>query len=345
MEELEKYCQERFEPDVIVNGPFVQVEEKGAVNPRDCALPFDSGYQPTLSLAWSWMADLVSGSHVLVPTALLSRRRQRFDVLFSPRRGERIFSTNGLAAGFTVTEALVHALCERIERHAVKLAEQKVSNPGLETPAGQQALHFVDFRHCAESTRRILAGIECAGYRARVLDITSEIGVPTFSARIFRARSEHGIDDDYCAGTAAHPNPALAVDRALLEAIQTRVGATSGAREDFGINARSLGKHERPHPLSRGDAYWIRPYVPKKPLSANAGLVTKSASEDLDFIVRRLTAAGFERVLYRELSNEQVAPAHVVRTLVPGMEDTNPFHTGLRARTLMVQDLMRRHEW
>jgi len=177
------------------------------------------------------------------------------------------------------------------------------------------------------------------------MDVTSEVAVATFAVRILRPSGVHGMEEKYCAGYCTHPNPELAMNRALLEAVQTRITSLSGAREDLGIQARSLGRHERPRPLSVGDAYWIRPYVPKKPLSCVRGFVAESAREDLAFLVRRLSAAGFDQILYRDLSRDELTPACVVRAFVPEMEDTNPFHTGLRARTMMVQDLMRRHEW
>ncbi|WP_394825906.1 YcaO-like family protein [Pendulispora albinea] len=345
MEELEKYCQERFTPDTAIDTPFCRLEPASAIDPRQCALPFDSSYSATSPIAWSWADDLVAGEPILVPTALVSMRRVRNDVLYSPRRGAKIFSSNGLASGFTITEALVHALCERIERHAMKLAEQAISNPGHLPERSRWPFTYIDLLRCPDSTQRLLDGIRRAGYEARVMDVTGEVGVPTFSARIFRPAALHGLDEKYAAGACTHPNAEVALNGALLEAVQGRITAISGAREDFGIKARSLGRHERPRPLSRGDAYWIRPYVPKKPLTDVRGKVAPSAREDLEFILQRLTAAGFERVLYWDLSRQETSPAHVVRALVPGMEDTNPFHTGLRARTLMVQDLMRRHGW
>jgi ribosomal protein S12 methylthiotransferase accessory factor len=119
----------------------------------------------------------------------------------------------------------------------------------------------------------------------------------------------------------------------------------SGAREDFALNARSLGRHERPRPGSNGDAFWFRPYVPKKPFAAIGGVVAGSAREALGFVARRTAAAGFSRILYKEMTRDEVAPARAVRVVVPDMETSNPFYTGIRARALLVADLLRRHAW
>jgi len=249
---------------MAVEAPFSPTGLARAVNPRECALPYDSGYHPDLRLAWSEMTDLVSGAAFLVPKTIVSFRRTKNDILYSARRGCKVFSSNGLASAFTLTEALVHALSERIERHAVKLGEQAVSNPGDLPGAGRFPFTFIDLKTCAASTQRILEGIRTAGYEARVMNITSEIAVPTFSVRIFRpGAGVHGLEERYSAGACTHPSAELAINRALLEAVQTRVASVSGAREDFSVKARSLGRHQRPRPVSRGDAYWIRRTCPR----------------------------------------------------------------------------------
>jgi ribosomal protein S12 methylthiotransferase accessory factor len=343
MEEAEKFCQERFVAEVECEATFEQVSDR-AIDPLVLGLPSDTTYAPSRRVEWCVVTDLVTGTPQYVPSSVISRTRQKNDLLYSPRRGCRYFSTSGLAAGFSVTEALVHGLCEVVERHALKLAEQAIGNPGHLQDSGWPPFRFVDLSTCPRSTRDVCDAVRRAGYEVRILDVTSEIAVPTFAARIMIPRGTHGIDVAW-PGYCAHPNPEVGINRALLECVQSRVTFLSGAREDFALKVRSLGRHERPRPGSDGQAFWFRPHVPKKPFDAIPGFVGTSAREDLAFIVKRLTAASYPRVLYRDMSLPEVAPARVVRTLVPGTETTNPFYTGLRARTLMVRDLMERHGW
>jgi ribosomal protein S12 methylthiotransferase accessory factor len=58
-----------------------------------------------------------------------------------------------------------------------------------------------------------------------------------------------------------------------------------------------------------------------------------------------MSAGGFSHVLYKDITRPEVAPARAVRVVVPGVETTSPFYTGLRARALLVANLMRRHAW
>jgi ribosomal protein S12 methylthiotransferase accessory factor len=346
MEETEKLCQERFEPKIVAHASFPALRAEGtrAVDPRTLALPFDSAYGSEMEIPWATMRDLVSGEVTLVPQASLSFWREKNDIYFSSRGARKIFNTNGLASGLTLTEAIVHALCELVERHANKLSEQRISNPG--GPEGTIPPYaFIDLASCPASTRAILERIHGAGYVARALDVTSDVAVPSVVVRMMRPARVHASEEGHCHGSCTHPDPEVALNRALLEAVQTSVASVAGAREDFGFKPRSLGRHERPRPQSRGDAFWLRPHVTKKPFASIAGHRSASAREDVEFLVRRLTAAGYTQVLWADLSREELAPARVVRTLIPGLEDTNPFFTGIRARAQIVEDLMQEHAW
>jgi ribosomal protein S12 methylthiotransferase accessory factor len=342
MEELERYCQEHFEPASVRSESFSSLvaKDERVVDPRTMSLSFDSSYAPDKELAWTWADDLVTGERVLVPRATVVMQRERNDIVFSPRAARKIITTNGLASGFTLTEALLHAVCELIERHSNKLSEQAIENPGPRD--SWPNFSFVDLATCPESTARIVARIRGAGCDVRVLDTTCEVTVPTFAVRITRP---HVRGSSYSPGSCSHPSAEVALNRALLEAVQCHVSVAAGNYEGSGMRARSLGRHWRPRPRSRGEAYWVRPHVPKKPFDAARGLSSRSALEDLDFCVRRLTAAGFDRVLWCDLSREDLSPAKVVRAIIPGVEEINPLHTGLRARVSIVNELMHRHEW
>jgi ribosomal protein S12 methylthiotransferase accessory factor len=41
-----------------------------------------------------------------------------------------------------------------------------------------------------------------------------------------------------------------------------------------------------------------------------------------------------------DLTSPGIAPAHVVRVLIPGLETNNPFYTGPRARCTLLRDLL-----
>ena len=54
----------------------------------------------------------------------------------------------------------------------------------------------------------------------------------------------------------------------------------------------------------------------------------------------RLRAAGIEHVIALDLTTPAIAPAHVVRVIIPGLETNNPFYTGPRARLTLLRGLV-----
>ena len=180
-------------------------------------------------------------------------RSQTQDIFYSPRLGGKIFSSSGLGSGFSLAEAIVHAGAEYIERHAYRLAEMELDNPG---GVGLREFRFIDERSLPETPARIVAKYHQAGMCVRILDITSEIAVPTFYTRVFDDlfKSDRSMSAD---GFACHPDPEVAVTMALLESAQTRGGYIAGGREDYSLHARSLGRHERPRTaVPKSQIFW-----------------------------------------------------------------------------------------
>lgn len=344
MEELEKYGQEKFKPPVTARRSFEQMPRESTVDPAELGLPFDSTYRPDKPLAWITALDLLSGEEVFVPAAAFVLERYANDPFYSERLATRTFFTNGLAAGFSLTEALTHGICEYVERHTIKLAEQELSNPGRVADDAPHPFSFVDLETCPASTRRIHAELQESGYEIRVMDITGDIAIPTFAARVFRP-SRDGFEQAAAEGTCTSVDAEEAVNRAILEGVQNVFTNISGAREDLGLHVRSLGRHERPRTASLGAVYWFRPWVPKRPFTDRNGKSHRSGREDLAFLVTQIASAGYERIVYCDLSRAEAAPGCVIRALIPGAEGVNPLCTGMRARTHVVRDLLRRHAW
>jgi ribosomal protein S12 methylthiotransferase accessory factor len=90
---------------------------------------------------------------------------------------------------------------------------------------------------------------------------------------------------------------------------------------------------------------WFRPYVSKKSFARVEGLSANNALDAVTWVARRVSAAGFSRILFKEITREDVAPARAVRVVVPGVETNSPLYSGVRARTRLVADLMHRHSW
>ncbi|WP_326691521.1 YcaO-like family protein [Streptomyces sp. NBC_01795] len=130
--------------------------------------------------------------------------------------------SNGLASGNTLAEATVHALYEVFERDSlagfgeVPDPERRYIDPLT-----------VDDEHCATLISRILS----AGC---FLELTEISGRPGAEVACMRARLWHeDLASTLVRGTGAHADPAIALSRALTEAVQSRLTQIVGARDDI----------------------------------------------------------------------------------------------------------------
>ena len=160
MEEVEIHAQDGFQPAPALRAAFERGSSHPLVDPRELDLPFDSRYHEALELEWSPCVDLLGCRQALVPSAGLVGERLANDIFYSPRLGGKVFSSSGLGSGFSLAEAVVHAAAELIERHALRLAEIEIDNPG---GVGVRQFWFVDLASLPETPRRIVDKYQSAG--------------------------------------------------------------------------------------------------------------------------------------------------------------------------------------
>ena len=340
MEEVEKYCIEVVPEDDERDASHDELVAEGlnVIDPATLDLPFDSSYRPDRKLGWARALELLTVRPIWVPTALKRAQRVRNDVFYTERGGRKATAANGLGAGFTLEEAIVHAACEAIERHATRLAELQQQNPGR---CGPWRYPFVDLATAPARVREIVGRVTKTGLLVKVQDITSEIRVPTFEAR-FLVDAFRGEPRASFQGWGAHPDPEVAMTMALFEAAQTKLGNIAGAREDLTITARSLGRHERSRPeRAENIEPWLDTATRGVPFASLGGRAIRGLADEVAWLLERLVDAGLGQVVLIDLSRPELAPARVVKVVLPGIESNNPFFTGLRARALVAHDLLR----
>jgi len=171
---------------------------------------------------WLEGFDLLKRKPVFVPRELVS-----LDFTSARRSFHYCQSTDGLASGNCLLEAVIHGLCERVERDATELWR-------FQRDAGVQE-RCVDPAVFADDGIDWLAErITAANFVLRLFNMTSDIGLPVFMATISPA-TQHGtyLHFDLAAGYGCHLSPRVAAMRAITEAAQTRITNISGARDDF----------------------------------------------------------------------------------------------------------------
>ena len=169
--------------------------------------------------AWTWVRgwDLVAGDEVLVPLPAVTldttfRRAPAFDV-----------SSNGLASGNALVEAIVHGLCEVIERDAEAAWRRTGRDRRL-------VLDSIDDAAC----RALIARVVASGARIALWDLASDVGLAAIGCAIVEDPREPAWRAlGYYEGFGAHLDPAIAIARALTEAAQTRLTYIAGGRDDF----------------------------------------------------------------------------------------------------------------
>ena len=197
------------------------------------------------------------------------------------------------------------------------------------------------------SAQELVAKIHGADLRLQIFDITSEVRVPTFMAIIQIpvvpwSVGMFGGTVQPAPGWAAHPDPEVALNGAILEAVQTVLVNVAGAREDLTVRARSLGRHERTGARTRFGLALQRgvPDIPSKSFSAAEGREHRDALDDVRWILEQLMRTGIRHLLVADLTTAEILPARVVRVIIPGLESANPLHTGARARAHVIRDLL-----
>ena len=228
MEAVERVSAERTAAPTIA-ASCRELERSGPLPPVDPLafdLPADTAYRPDSKFTWVQGRDLLAGRDVLVPLDL---------VITPPVEGVlNDVDTNGVASGNIHLEAVTHAVCEIIERDAFSQILFMAAFGDHETHA--RALAPIDLGTLPAQALEWAERITRAGLQLDVLDITSDVGVPTFHALL--------LDPHYPApggerrprrffGSGTHPDPEVAVFRALSEAIQSRLIVIQAARDSY----------------------------------------------------------------------------------------------------------------
>jgi len=285
----------------------------------------DSRFHPNLRLLWCEGHDLLSGENVFVPYETV---HTNYTVPLPDGHGCFTASSNGLASGNRVVEALSHGICEVVERDATTLwklrGEAKLDNKRL-------ALESVDEPICQE----ILRKLERPGLSVAVWDITSDIAIAAFACFIVPRDDSVMWHCAVAAGYGCHPAREVAFLRALTEAAQSRLTIISGLRDDF---RRDTYDHLLDPDLVRAVRRRIKGSARMRRFSDVPNWDGETFEDDVEWELKCIRKAGITRVVMVELTKPEFG-LPVVRVIVPGLEPIleRGYLPGQRGRIILAK--------
>ncbi|OXM55623.1 YcaO-like family protein [Amycolatopsis alba] len=316
------------------------------MHPGEYNMKLTKYYRDDRPISWLQGYDLIGEEPVLVPmhgAAYIDRYHEIpcYDIV----------STNGLASGNTLEEAVLHALCELIERDAMTTAELVTSHltellrsdlitehtpPAVLDELKSRHPHF-DMNSLPPKASELVARFAAADIEVRMADITSDIGIPsvwcatadTFS--IGEGQQGHG-------GFGTHPDVEVAMMRALTECAQSRCVDIQAMREDISMPDEDVPAHmkhiQRAKTINKA-TWWWTPTDTRRKASDLPNLSSDDVAADLRLVLDRLRSCGLDQAIAIDLSPPEI-PAKVARVIVPGMESWAVDHSKLGPRGTRV---------
>lgn len=279
-----------------------------------------SRFHGALPLLWIEGRDLIGDKPVWLPYEMVHTNYTL------PRpTGSGCFdaSTNGLASGNHLLEAVLHAICEAVERDSTSLwhALDRTARGATRIDVGT-----IDDDPC----RLMLDRLAEAGLGVAVWETSTDIAVPSFYCLVTDDRRETG---HLGAGAGCHPSRGIALLRALSEAVQVRMTYITGARDDLLPSEYTTSAIA--DKLSKARALTgLR--APSRDFRDIVGFDSETFQEDLAWVLDRLRSAGLDDVVFVDLTRPEFA-LPVARVVIPGLEapdDHDGYVPGARAAAL-----------
>lgn len=300
MESIERYSAERRDDDIVAYGTYEQAcEVMPTINPVDMILPIWAlDRLQGAEIAWTPGWEMFRGEQVWVPAC---------DVFYPYKPDTDLqlfrFHTNGIAAGNTMEEAILHATFELIERDAWSIAEYR-NEPVPDVEVDSDSV-----------PGQLLAKFAEHGVEVHLKDLTCDTGVTTIGA----AADDVATKDPelLTIGVGTHLNPEIAAIRAITEVAQSRATHKDGKKINAQLQrvANDMG-YEKIKEVNR---LWYSHTDRSVKLSDMKNEATDDVLDDIEVVLGKLMDAGFEHVVAVDLTRPELGvPA--VRMVIPGME-------------------------
>ena len=309
MESVELYHAENFAPSGQMKSLRAAIQDASFANPLLLPIRPAANIQEDSQTEWIAGTDILSGAERWVPRDCVS-----LDSV-SESEHPRLFvaSSNGLASGNTISEAILHAVCELIERDQVSLwlARQQFES---HAPNTRLRLEGVSDEHC----KWLIDKCADAGVRIAAWYVTQTIPVPCFMCRAFDAQGQT-FYPQRASGFGCHPYRRIALARAITEALQSRLTHIAGGRDDvFWSHYKDAIRID-----NDAGASWAR-NLEGEPENIDfddrpEATQLHTIDELLDWVLTALQAEGLSQVIVVDLTQSHLG-IPVVHVTVPGLE-------------------------
>ena len=245
---------------------------------------------------WEKCFSLTKREDVLIPANL---------VYFLPVSEMKDFSyTAGLAAGNTLAEAILYALCELIEHHLEELYyRNQIKSPTIDL----QSIDNLEIKKMVESYTA--NGLElCLSYT------NLDFGLPVVRAFAFPKKGPYLTSYGFYAAMGVHPDKEVAITRALTELAQFRAAAIYV--KENGLEKINLSEKKPQHIFD----FFSSIIDPKKTIRYDQ--INNCASDDMkdeiELLVGVLEKKGCE-IIFKDLTHPKLK-IPVVRVIVKGLQ-------------------------
>jgi ribosomal protein S12 methylthiotransferase accessory factor len=327
----------------IVTGSYAQLRYRAprAIDPDLFNHRLCDHYDSNKPYGWVHGYDLMAGETVLVPASMGG-----YGPRFANASAFGAYSSNGLASGNCIEEAVCHALCELVERDAWTLAELRShwiptarreafpeAFPDTAATDDCNAYARIDLRAAGWPISELMEKFAQADLRPVVRDISSDFGVTCVIAS--------AVDDwvpgypQAHSGLGAHPNASIAVVRALTELAQSRAVDIQGVREDILPAEAVADEHERntQRLQSVDHTRWtLCDQGARRHFADVPSVEHDDIADDIRWILSGLQREGIQSAIVIDLTEPGGFP--VVRVALPGLEFWVMDHGKLGPRAL-----------
>lgn len=272
-------------------------KQETVLNPNELIL---QGAMPlNTPLEWVWGTDLFTSEEILVPANAVYHPYE------PPAGSNRLFrsETNGLAAGSCMEEAVLHGLLEVVERDAYSIAEYTKNTGKKILLSIEDGVPYQLYKKFAD-----------AGVDVHLWLLPADSGIHVVLAAVDDVVFKYPTL--LLIGAGAHLDPAVAVNRALTEAAQSRLVQIHGSRknnerdevqERVGYNAiKNINRH------------WYRSKAETTTLDELENQASKKPYNNIQMMLKKLAPTS-ARAIIVNLSRPEIG-IPVIRAIIPSYE-------------------------